>query len=37
MNFKEIFIFYIPPVVLGSTIGILTCQIIINKIIGVLN
>tara|TARA_R100000322_G_scaffold112761_1_gene72302 strand:- start:1680 stop:1793 length:114 start_codon:yes stop_codon:yes gene_type:complete len=37
MKHKDLFIYYITPGVLGSTIGILTCQIIINKIIGALN
>ena len=37
MKHKDILIYYITPGVLGSTIGILTCQIIINKITGVIN
>lgn len=37
MSSKNIFIYYAIPLILGTGAGLLTCQIVINKILGVIN
>ncbi len=37
MSSKNIFIYYAIPLILGTSAGLLTCQIVINKILGVVN
>ncbi len=37
MSSKDIFIYYAVPLILGTSAGLLTCQIVINKILGAIN
>ena len=37
MSSKNVFIYYAGPLILGTSAGLLTCQIVINKILGVIN
>jgi|TARA_Y100001970_G_scaffold272540_1_gene369380 hypothetical protein len=37
MSSKDIFIYWVFPLIIGSTAGLLTCQIVVNKILGAIN
>lgn len=37
MSNKSIILYWAFPLTLGSLLGLLTCQIVINKILGVIN
>jgi len=37
MSSKTVFIYYAVPLILGTSAGLLTCQIVINKILGAIN